>query len=83
MYMRDLTCCANGMASASSPSDLVRFAPATPAGSVNGELAGSPVMSLVTDLDSGIAIAVTSNIAHENTSALAVRIREAFTGQAR
>jgi hypothetical protein len=29
MYMRDLACCANGMAFYSTPSDLVRFALAT------------------------------------------------------
>ena len=49
MYMRDLACCANGMAFYSTPSDLVRFALATKSGSVNGELAGGMVMSLMTD----------------------------------
>ncbi len=44
MYMRDLACCANGMAFYSTPSDLVRFALTTNAGSVNGELAGGMVM---------------------------------------
>jgi hypothetical protein len=29
MYMRDLACCANGVAFHSTPSDLVRFALAT------------------------------------------------------
>ena len=48
MYMRDLACCANGMAFYSTPSDLVRFALATNPGSVNGELAGGTVMSLMT-----------------------------------
>ncbi len=78
MYMRDLACCANGMAFSSTPSDLVRFALATNSGSVNGELAGGLVMSLVAGRDGGIVIAVTANIAHANTSALAVRIGEAF-----
>jgi hypothetical protein len=78
MYMRDLACCANGMAFYSTPSDLVRFALATNPGSVNGELAGGMVMSLETMRDSGIAIAVTSNIAHANTSSLARRVGEAF-----
>jgi hypothetical protein len=82
MYMRDLACCANGMAFYSTPSDLVRVALATKAGSINGELAGgmvmSVVMSVVTAPDSGIVVAVTSNIAHANTSALAMRVREAF-----
>ena len=68
MYMRDLACCANGMAFYSTPSDLVRFALATKAGSVNGELAGGRVMSLMTRRDSGIVVAVTSNIAHANTA---------------
>jgi hypothetical protein len=78
MYMRDLACCANGMAFYSTPSDLVRFAMATNADSLNGELAGGRVMSLVTRRDGGLAVAVTSNIAHANTSALAVRILDVF-----
>jgi hypothetical protein len=83
MYMRDLACCANGMAFYSTPSDLVRFALATNTGSVNGELAGGMVMSLVTVRDSGVVVAVTSNMAHANTSALALRIAEAFAKQSR
>jgi hypothetical protein len=83
MYMRDLACCANGMAFYSTPSDLVRFALATNAGSVNGELAGGMVMSLITGRDSGIVIAVTSNIAHANTSSLALRVGVAFAEQTR
>ena len=78
MYMRDLACCANGMALYSTPSDLVRFALATKSGNVNGELAGGMVMSLMTRSDSGIVIAVTSNIAHANTSSLALRVGDAF-----
>jgi hypothetical protein len=78
MYMRDLACCANGMAFYSTPSDLVRFALATNAGNVNGELAGGMVMSLMTRRESGIVIAVTSNMAHATTSALAQRVGEAF-----
>jgi hypothetical protein len=78
MYMRDLACCANGMAFYSTPSDLVRFALATKAGSVNGELAGGMVTSLMTQHDSRIVVAVTSNIAHANTSSLAQRIGDAF-----
>ncbi|MCC7009768.1 MAG: serine hydrolase [Acidobacteria bacterium] len=81
MYMRDLACCANGMAFYSTPSDLVRFALAANPGNVNGELAGGMVMSMVTRRDSGIAIAVTSNMAHANTSALALRIGEAFAAR--
>jgi hypothetical protein len=83
MYMRDLACCANGMAFYSTPSDLVRFALATNAGSVNGELAGGMVMSLMTGRDSGIVIAVTSNMAHANTSSLALRVGDAFAEQTR
>src|SRR5262245_53710896 len=50
MYMRDLACCAaNKMAFYSTPSDLVRFALATNPASVDGELAGGMVMSLLAD----------------------------------
>src|SRR5690606_37815595 len=69
MYMRDLACCVDGMTFYSTPSDLVRFAMATNASSMNGELAGGTVMSLVTLPDRGIAVAVTSNIAYANTAA--------------
>ncbi len=83
MYMRDLACCANGMAFYSTPSDLVRFALATGPGSVNGELAGGMVMSLMTGRDAGIIVAVTSNMAHANTSTLAQRVGDAFVAQTR
>jgi len=83
MYMRDLACCANGMAFYSTPSDLVRFALATNSGNVNGGLAGGMVMSLMTRRDNGLAIAVTSNMAHANTSSLALRIGDAFAEQTR
>ena len=83
MYMRDLACCANGMAFYSTPSDLVRFALATNPGSVNGELAGGMVMSLMMGRDRGIVIAVTSNMAHANTSSLALRVGDAFAEQTR
>jgi len=83
MYMRDLACYANGMAFYSTPSDLVRFALATNPGTVNGELAGGMVMSLTTGRDSSIVIAVTSNIAHANTSSLALRVGDAFAEQTR
>jgi hypothetical protein len=78
MYMRDLACCANGMAFYSTPSDLARVALAAHPAHVNGELAGGMVMSLVTGRDSGIVIVVTSNIAHANTSSLAQGIGDAF-----
>jgi hypothetical protein len=77
MSMRDLACCAGTMASYSTPSDLVRVGLAN-GGSVNGELAGGMVMSLITRRDSGIAVAVLSNIAHANTSALVQKIGDAF-----
>jgi hypothetical protein len=83
MYMRDLACCANGMAFSSTPSDLVRVAMATNPGNVNGELAGGTVMSLMTRHDSGIVVAVASNISHANTSSLAQRIGDAFAEQTR
>ncbi|HEY0284433.1 MAG TPA: hypothetical protein VGC23_03525, partial [Vicinamibacterales bacterium] len=83
MHLRDLACCANGMAFYSTPSDLVRFALATNPGSVNGELAGGTVMSLMTGRDSGIVVAVTSNMAHAKTSSLALRVGDAFAKQTR
>ena len=82
MFMRDLACCANGKAFYSTPSDLVRFAQATNAAAIDGELAGGLVASLLRR-DNGIAIAVTSNIAHADTSSLAQRIGDAFADQMR
>ncbi|MGE0359274.1 MAG: serine hydrolase [Vicinamibacterales bacterium] len=82
MYMRDLACCAGTMAFYSTPSDLVRVGLANDS-SINGELAGGMVMSLMTQRDSGIVVAVLSNIAHANTSNLALRVGEALTEQAR
>jgi hypothetical protein len=61
---------------------IVRFALATNPDSVNGELAGGMVMSLMTRRDSGLGIAVTS-MAHANTSPLAPRVGDAFAEQAR
>ena len=81
MYMRDLACCAGAMAFYSTPSDLVRFALATNAGSVNGELARGSVMSLMTHRDNGIVVAVASNIAHANTAALALKVADVFAEQ--
>jgi hypothetical protein len=83
MYMRDMACCANRMAFYSTPSDLVRFALATNPGGVNGELAGGMVMSLMTRRDSGLGIAVTSNMAHAKTPSLALRVGDAFAEQTR
>ena len=81
MYMRDLACCAGGKAFYSTPSDLVRFALATKADSVNGELAGGSVMSLMTRRDNGIVVAVASNIAHANMAALALKVADTFAEQ--
>jgi hypothetical protein len=83
MYMRDLACCANGMAFYSTPSDLVRFALTTNTDSVNGELAGGMVMSLMTRRDNSTVIAVTSNMAHANTASLALRVGDVFAEQTR
>jgi hypothetical protein len=84
MYMRDMECCPNRMAFYSTPSDLVRFALATAPGNINGELAGGMVMSLMTRRDGGtVIVAVTSNMAHANTSSLALRIGDAFADQMR
>ena len=81
MYMRDLACCAGKMAFYSTPSDLVRFGLATNADSVNGELAGGSVVSLMTRRDKGIVVAVASNIAYADTAALALRVADTFGKQ--
>jgi hypothetical protein len=41
------------------------------------------VMSLTTGRDSGIVIAVTSNMAHANTSSLAQRVGDTFAEETR
>jgi hypothetical protein len=80
MYMRDLACCAGTMASYSTAPDLVRVGLAN-GGSINGELAGGMVSSLLTLRDSGIVVAVLSNIAHANTAALALKVADVFAEQ--
>jgi hypothetical protein len=80
--MRDLACCAGTKASYSTPSDLVRVGLATGV-SVDGELAGGTVMTLMTRPESGVVVAVVSNIAHARTAALALKVQDAFTTQAR
>ena len=82
MYMRDLACCAGTLASYSTASDMVRIGLASE-GSINGELAGGMVISLITLRDSGIGVAVLSNIAHANTAALGMKIADAFAEQTR
>jgi hypothetical protein len=78
MPMRALANGAGGMAFSSTPSDLVRFALATRANSVTGELAGGSVMSLITRPDNGPVVAVASNIAYANTADLALKVADAF-----
>ncbi len=78
MYMRDLACCADGMAFSSTPSDLVRFALATNAGSVNGDLAGGRVMSLLARHEDGIVVAVAANVAYADTAGLAQKVADVF-----
>jgi hypothetical protein len=78
MYMRDLACCADGMAFSSTPSDLVRVALAINPGHLDGVLAGGTVMSIATRRDGTLAVAVTSNIAHADTASIARRIGDVF-----
>jgi hypothetical protein len=82
MRMRDLACCAGEMASYSTASDVVRAGLAN-GSSINGELAGGMVMSLMTLRDTGTVVAVLSNISHANTSALARTIGDTFAKEAR
>jgi CubicO group peptidase (beta-lactamase class C family) len=82
MKMRDLACCAGTMSSYSTAPDLVRVGLAN-GGSMNGELAGGMVMSLMALPDRGIVVAVLSNIAHAKTSALGLKIGDAFAKQPR
>lgn len=76
MKMRELACCAAGKTFYSTPSDLARWAMATKAESVNGELAGGTVMSVV--VRPGIIVVVTANVAGAKTEALAEKVAEAF-----
>ena len=81
MYMRDLACCAGGRAFYSTPSDLVRFALATNADGLNGDLAGGNVMSLLIRRDQGIVVAVASNVAYADTAALAAKVADVFASR--
>lgn len=81
MSMRDLACCAGGMAFYSMPSDLVRIGLATNADRITGGLAGGRVMSLMTRRDNGMVVAVASNLAHADTAALAQRVADLFVEQ--
>ncbi len=86
MRMRDLACCADGKAFASTPSDLVRFAMTMKSGDISGDLAGGRVTSVVTrpagsgarSLPGRLVVAVSSNIAHADTDAIAARVADAF-----
>lgn len=51
--------------------------------SVYGSLAGGLVTSVVTRPDRGVVVAVSSNIAHADTSALAALVADAFADPAR
>lgn len=82
MSMRDLACCAGTMASYSTAPDLAKVGLAN-GGSIDGNLAGGMVTSLTTLRDRGIVVAVLSNIAHANTSALGLEIGDAFAKHAR
>lgn len=89
MPMRALACCADDQAFASTPSDLVRFAMATHAGDIHGDLAGGRVTSVVTrpgssipgSLTGTLVVAVSSNIAHASTDRIADGIADAFGAQ--
>lgn len=83
MAMRDLACCANGMAFASTPSDVARLALATHPADFDGRLAGGLVMSLRTARSTGVVVAVSSNIAHAKTDAVAERVAAAFAAEGR
>ena len=78
MSMRDLACCAGGMALYSTPPDLIRFVLATQADSLDGQLAGGTVMSVLTRRDKRVIVVVASNIAYANTAALAAKVADAF-----
>lgn len=78
MAMRDLACCPNQVAFYSTPSDLVRVALATNAANIDGALAGGTMLSLRTNRDRGIVVAIASNIAYARTSELAAQIADSF-----
>jgi serine beta-lactamase-like protein LACTB, mitochondrial len=91
-HPRNLSCYAGAMAFFSTPSDLVRFGLATNGGTLlqpataqllrmprqlAGELLGAKVVSL-TRGENGVVVAVTSNASYADTSALALKVAEAF-----
>ena len=83
MYMRDLACCADGLASYSTPADIVRVGMAANLPSLDGRLAGGRVMSLTSAADGTLVVAVTSNIAHADTATVARHVLAAFTAETR
>jgi len=86
MRPHNLSCYAGSMAFFSTPSDIVRFGLAANNGKVrepgtvdhDGELFGGRVVSLVTSPQRDIVVAVASNVTHADTSALALKVAEAF-----
>jgi hypothetical protein len=77
MRPRNYSCFAGSMAFYSTPSDLARFGLAND-GVGDGELVGGRVMSLLTLPDSGVVVAVMSNVTHADTSVIAQRVAAAF-----
>lgn len=77
MRPRNYSCFAGSMAFYSTASDLVRFGLAKD-GAFDGELVGGRVMSLLTQRDRGVVVAVMSNVTHADTSAIAQRVAAAF-----
>jgi CubicO group peptidase (beta-lactamase class C family) len=49
----------------------------------DGDLLGGKVVSLMTSLDSGIVVSVTSNASYADTPALALKVAEAFAARSR
>ena len=92
-HPRNLSCYAGAMAFFSTPSDLVRFGlainggtllqPATtqllhPPQQLTGELLGAKVVSVMTVREAATVVAVMSNASYADTSALALKVAEAF-----
>jgi serine beta-lactamase-like protein LACTB, mitochondrial len=92
-HPRNLSCYAGAMAFFSTPSDLVRFGLAINGGTLlqpataqliqtpqqlTGELMGAKVVSVTTVREGGTVVAVMSNASYADTSALALKVAEAF-----
>ena len=74
----DVSCYAGAGAIVTTPSDLVRFGLAHVPGAVTGQFPGGGAATLLAKRDTGLAVAVMSNISHADTASLAERIAEAF-----